>query len=293
MNQFKQIEQELIEKLSSNNNDFKQFSTWSYQALEKLPDFDPNQIIRQLLFELPAYQAHQRGVFADYPFTIIDNQYFSINFFFWMSSHTSIHQHPFVGAFKVIRGSSWHLEYLFNKQEKIADWLIKGELELKNEPNELKQGDCQEILLGQSYIHQVLHKEKPTVTLLIKSKNSEHLFDYIYPNYAWHDRHPQFDAKKKLAYVAHYYRQYYKDKPVICHNMLAELFEQIPAHELFLMSYNYPAGQYSHEFANDFNQLFLQDKSRFDWYPDLAQTRAKSREFMNQTLADLGIVNLA
>jgi hypothetical protein len=97
----------------------------------------------------------------------------------WMEGTTSIHQHGFDGAFRVLCGSSLHVQYSFDCDEKLADGhLIVGALKLEN-AEVLRAGDTRAIVSGPEFIHALFHLERPSVTIVVRNKWS----DLPFPQY--------------------------------------------------------------------------------------------------------------
>jgi len=277
----KNLEEKLLNSWRSADFDQSVFSSLAVNLLRELDFPDPLRLLKATLTHLPfSHQNHQRGVFADIPFTIIKNQYFSIDLFFWFHSHTSIHDHPFSGAFKILKGSSKHLVYNFEEINQLEPWLFKGNLKLVKQ-EKIFAGDVQEIVSGFDYIHQVLHLEKPTVTLVLKSAKDVEFRDYLYPNFGWVDRYPRSEFFKKLSMVSSYFKYNYKSDPEACHRVLQGVFEFIPAHDLFLMTYNYPPLYRGAEFDLALEALIKSDVLRFPWYDDIKNARLSHKQFIS------------
>jgi hypothetical protein len=91
----------------------------------------------------------------------------------WMEGTTSIHQHGFDGAFRVMHGSSLHVEYAFRQDEALADaHLITGHLDMGN-PEILQPGDVRPIIAGPNFIHALFHLERPSMTVVVRNNSSE------------------------------------------------------------------------------------------------------------------------
>ncbi len=109
---------------------------------------------------------------------------FEIQALTWMEGTTSIHQHGFDGAFRVLCGSSLHVRYSFAKEEGLADeHLLAGRLRME-EPEILRVGDVRPIPSGFDFIHALFHLERPSVTIVVRNSWSDHPFpqyDYRLP----------------------------------------------------------------------------------------------------------------
>jgi hypothetical protein len=94
----------------------------------------------------------------------------------WIDGTTSIHQHGFDGAFRVMWGSSLHVPYGFERGETLADGhMIAGSLAMERSEI-LWTGDVRTIASGFEFIHALFHLERPSVTVVIRNSWSDHPF---------------------------------------------------------------------------------------------------------------------
>ena len=122
----------------------------------------------------------------EYPFTLFQNERFSIDALFWMDGSMDIHDHTFWGAFQVLSGSSIHARYSWTEQHRISSHMSRGELALRS-VEELRAGDVRRILPGRSLVHTVFHLERPSVSILVATRNDprfEQSFSYLAPGLA-------------------------------------------------------------------------------------------------------------
>jgi hypothetical protein len=92
---------------------------------------------------------------------------FVVQLLFWTNATTSIHDHFFAGAFRVVEGSSLHCNYRFD-QAGGAGAFGWGRLELVD-AELLHTGDVRTVHFAPRTIHSVFHLEVPSVSLLIAS----------------------------------------------------------------------------------------------------------------------------
>ena len=148
-----------------------------------LSEFEIVDELERELFQFENYPKQNFSVdaFGQPSFTIWRREGISLDVYFWFESNLEIHSHNFEGAFKILRGKSFNVEYNFASQDEYS-WGRVGNLE--HMPfYQLKKGDCREIS-GQNFIHAVIHCEKPTITLCFrKDPADEPLNFYLYPNY--------------------------------------------------------------------------------------------------------------
>jgi hypothetical protein len=90
----------------------------------------------------------------------------------WIEGSTSIHQHAFDGAFRVLTGSSLHVTYRFDAAEELAGGHLRtGRLEMR-ETEVLRPGATRPIPAGSGFIHSLFHLERPSVTIMVRNKVS-------------------------------------------------------------------------------------------------------------------------
>ena len=134
--------------------------------------------------DLSIYQTFVGTQFSDLPLTLYSNAHFVIDLYYWYNKDTSIHNHHFVGAFKVIHGQSSHVTFKFEEKKNLTPEITEGIL-TRAKTELLTTGDVRPINFLNDFIHQVIHLEAPTITLCLRSKNSENsaLSFFIYPKY--------------------------------------------------------------------------------------------------------------
>jgi hypothetical protein len=124
--------------------------------------------------------------FGDPPITLYRSRDFYISALYWLDGTTSIHQHAFSGAFRVLEGSSLHCQYRFDEQEMVSRRLLLGDLDLE-EAELLKAGETRRIVAGRPFIHSLFHLDRPTVTIVVRT-NGESVgtqFNFEEPGVAW------------------------------------------------------------------------------------------------------------
>lgn len=147
--------------------------------------------------------------FSDLPVTVFRQREFYIEILIWTKSTTSVHQHGFSGAFKVLQGSSIHTTFDFQPQREISTDCILGVVTPQH-TEYLKKGSVRQIKPGsEGLIHSLYHLENPSLTLVVRSHgHTKHQPQYSYyrPCFAI----DQFQLEKdelvvmyaKLLYVA-------------------------------------------------------------------------------------------
>ncbi len=166
--------QNLIEEVGSrvSATDFK-IEDFPPLATELLSTFDWNfnhlefQDYLKSLGSLPR-QSFTRDEFGELPFTLFRHDKFHLDVYVWNNNETSIHDHHFCGAFKLLTGKSLQMTYHFEEGRNVSPLVNVGTL-TKISTRYLNQGDVQEIQLGEKFIHQVIHLDFPTVTFILRT----------------------------------------------------------------------------------------------------------------------------
>lgn len=146
------------------------------EALEEVPppdDLTPEALLGELVANtsLPE-QGPAADNFGQPPAVVYRNGDLLIQAITWMDGATSIHEHGFDGAFRVLRGSSLHVGYGFIEEHALADGhLVTGRL-VMGEPEILHTGAVRPIVSGPEFIHALFHLERPSVTVVVRNRSS-------------------------------------------------------------------------------------------------------------------------
>ncbi len=111
------------------------------------------------------------GEFSDLQLILYADEQVEVQLLYWLSATTSVHNHGFDGAFRVIEGRSIHSRFEFTPAFEERDGLVLGQLSL-TETELLEPGAIRRISSGFENIHSVYHLGFPSVTLLIATARS-------------------------------------------------------------------------------------------------------------------------
>ena len=142
------------------------------------------------------------GNFGDPPITLFNAPRFHIDAYYWLEGTTSIHQHAFCGAFRVLAGSSIHSWYEFEEDEQVNVFLKTGELKIKS-CELIEKSGIQKILPGEQYIHSLFHLDQPSVTLVVRTHKSPvdlPQYSYYRPGLAIDPFYEEVETKKKSQF---------------------------------------------------------------------------------------------
>jgi hypothetical protein len=127
------------------------------------------------------------ATFGEPPIQLYAGRRFYIEALFWTDGTTAIHQHAFSGAFQVLRGGSIHTTYAFQRREAISRELLLGDLTVTGSEL-LRAGYIGQIVSGERFIHSLFHLERPSVTLVVRTKHdagSDPQYTYLHPGIAY------------------------------------------------------------------------------------------------------------
>lgn len=130
---------------------------------------------------LSSRQQFPRGEFSWFPLTLFSWEHFHLDLYVWRNESTSIHDHHFHGAFKVIQGDYFQTIFSFDGSTQLSPGVKRGKLQLIDRKN-LPPQSVQSIYAGERFIHSVTHSEKINMTLCLRTKDfQESLNQYLLP----------------------------------------------------------------------------------------------------------------
>lgn len=106
--------------------------------------------------------------FSELHLKLFDNSRFYIEVLNWWDNDTSIHDHGFAGVLLQLEGRSLNAIYSFDETDEVSHNLSLGDIKL-SESYISKKGDCRVIPYGRKEKHAVLHLEKPTTSLIVRT----------------------------------------------------------------------------------------------------------------------------
>jgi hypothetical protein len=132
---------------------FPEVATRCPEEVEVPEGLSPASILRAVAMtpHLVRQEDPQR-LFGNPPLTLWRSREFFVSALFWFDGTTSVHQHAFSGAFRVLVGGSIHAPYKFSRAEEVTHRLILGDLQLDS-PEPLPVGDVRTIEPGSAFIH--------------------------------------------------------------------------------------------------------------------------------------------
>jgi len=171
------------------NNNEEIFPEVAARALTETPvpdDADAVGVLQFLMTRRQLVRQEEYG-FGNPPVTLYRGRDFYISALYWLDGTTTIHQHMFSGAFRVLEGSSIHTRYDFSQLETITRRMLVGDL-LYEGAELLRRGDVREIVAGNEFIHALFHLDRPSVTIVVRTQREEGAgtqFEYLRPGLAF------------------------------------------------------------------------------------------------------------
>ena len=163
-------------------------------------EFDVGAFVRWALASERLPMPSTGDEFGEPPVTVMVGDGFKFDVLFWLDGTTTIHQHMFSGAFRVLAGSSIHGDHRFTARRRINSRLQLGEL-VPGRTELLRPGDVRPIHPGSGLIHSLFHLERPSVTLVARTPGEDDVrpqFDYLRPGIALDPSRAHPDLLKRV-----------------------------------------------------------------------------------------------
>ena len=161
-----QVEKE-FRRCNYNDQSFPQIAESALTDWQPDLEFDLKRLGSFLLTTMIKQQP--KSSFSNLPVTVYRSTEFYIECLIWTGATTSIHQHAFSGAFRVVMGSSLHSEVEFVEKARVSTLLLIGESRLRHF-EQLAVGDVRRITSGRTgLLHSLFHLDQPSVTLVIRT----------------------------------------------------------------------------------------------------------------------------
>lgn len=107
--------------------------------------------------------------FADACLTLFRTDDFVVQINVWLHAGTTVHSHAFAGAFRVLRGASFHPTFSFSEGSRIAPGLLAGTVEARALEH-LRPGDTRAIRPGLDGLnHALFHYDRPSATIVVRT----------------------------------------------------------------------------------------------------------------------------
>ncbi len=183
---FQELGNTILERWKRENFSLEKFPELARAALDERPPAKkvklPALMYDFLLGEDQPAQTDSE--FGEPEIVVYSHPRFYIQLLFWMEGTTAIHQHEFSGAFHVLRGSSIHAHYDFDKVKPVTPHIRVGNVRLK-EMELLETGRTVPITSGQQTIHSLFHLDSPSITVVVRTQHDPGTgpqFNYMPPH---------------------------------------------------------------------------------------------------------------
>jgi hypothetical protein len=185
-------------------------------AVRLLTDFEYDWSRERLDRELARWLSADRilpdqvalhNTFGQPPLTLFNDERVVLDLYLWVAADTSLHSHGFRGAFRVLHGRSLEETYSPRVIRRIAPGVMQVDPGTP-EATLLGPGDVRAILPGDRRCHRVVHLERPTVILCLKTINEPlQQWEYFPDGLAVQRRDLVPAVVKKLYYYDYLLRQ--------------------------------------------------------------------------------------
>ena len=185
---FKELGDGVLQLWKRENFSLEKFPTIACKALDRQPParrVDLTAFIRDfLLGEDHPFQTD--SPFGEPEIVVYNHPRFYIQLLFWLDGTTAIHQHAFSGAFHVMRGSSIHALYVFERPRAVTPHMSVGNVRMTN-IEILETGRTVPIASGRQTIHSLFHLDSPSITVVVRTQHDSGTgpqFNYLPPHIA-------------------------------------------------------------------------------------------------------------
>lgn len=273
---------ELIYKELSLNEKFDE-NTFAIKAFDQLNQFNPSYPISDkdiiditLNLKTIPKQYYNEKAFGDFNITLFQGSNFSIQLYLMNNIDTEIHDHGFVGAYKLLKGSNIQNNFRFVEKEKLDNEVSIGNLEVigkkKYQQNETS-------ILQKGLIHQITRLTPDNITLMVMRNYISKNYVYTYPNLQITNNPPSTIFHRKLYALAYLY-----EKELPYKNELNQFLKGLKLQELittFLRIQNYPFGKsFKIEFKEKIYKKFKEQK--LNTYIDEHLKYLRKQKFLSQ-----------
>jgi hypothetical protein len=147
-------------------------------------DFQPNvSHLSESWCWTSSRQHYPKGEFSQFPLTLFAWENFHLDLYLWKKVSTSIHDHHFQGAFKVIQGDYCQTQYQFEEGVWLSDGVMKGKM-MRSSTENITLDSVQSIFPRERFIHSVVHTQDVNLTLCLRTRDyDENLNVYLLPGY--------------------------------------------------------------------------------------------------------------
>lgn len=186
------------------DRDEEAFADLAMAALEEMPPlegFDRSAFLDRALDPLAPTtpQLAPTGAFGQPGVTVYHGRGFVVDVYYWLSSLSAIHNHPFCGAFTVLEGFSVHARYGFSASERVGPRVQLGDVRLEG-LELLEAGDRRAFSLERHpLVHALIHVPVPSLSMVVRTIRTEGYWRYFPPTVAMAMSEPDDAVARQLA----------------------------------------------------------------------------------------------
>lgn len=139
--------------------------------------------------------------FAQPGITMFHGDGFVVEVYYWLSSVSAIHNHPFCGAFTVLEGHSVHARYEVSSLVPAGGRALVGEVSLA-ELERLEAGEVRLFsLVRHPLVHALIHVPVPSISMVVRTTRTEGYLRYLPPAVVLPMEAPGDPLARQLALV--------------------------------------------------------------------------------------------
>lgn len=188
MEYFDRLGRTLEDAWSARDRDEDVFPDLARAALSAIPprELDVDALIDAVLdpHATAWRQLAPLGAFGQPGVTAYYGRGFVIDVYFWTHSLSAIHDHPFRGAFAIVKGESVHARYAWEERERLGPRARVGRLTLE-ELALVPEGTIERFgMPGDPLVHALLHVPVPSVSMVVRTIRTQSYFRYFPPGVA-------------------------------------------------------------------------------------------------------------
>ena len=204
MEYFRELGARLERDYLDAHHDEEAFPEVAMRALDARPPlegFDRDAFIDAVLdpFAASARQLAPVGVFGQPGITVHHGSGFVVEVYYWLSSLSAIHNHPFCGVFTVLEGFSVHARYAWEERERINQRIALGDARLES-LQLVEAGDKEPFSLERHpLIHALIHVPVPSISMVVRTIRTEGYRRWFPPSIAMAMDEPGDPIARQLA----------------------------------------------------------------------------------------------
>jgi hypothetical protein len=153
-----------IQLISTNKSQFDEQSFDILNKFDHLDQITEDELLKLCMRrDLPA-QYYATSEFGYFNVTVFSESGYTLQIYLMNDINTEIHNHPFSGVFRILRGESLHTKYKFKPETEVTEFISTGNLDLIDaKVMTVGSTEC----IDKDLIHQLARIAKTNISLVI------------------------------------------------------------------------------------------------------------------------------